>query len=431
MRAKAFLVAAISTLTTFGAVATHAYDAPSCFWGRPNDPNVINVAYPDEGATYWAAQRPTVPPGGYIELHGTYPHARYMSFNVYNQEAAPSDALADIEIAPDAGSANPFVAGADRTSTARSYTLYLKMGPRPAEREPNTMYLSLAGQGSPVAPIMLYRIYVADAGRNLTGDAGLPSAALHLADGTVINLTAACNPADANSQVGSQLGGVPIQPLFADQAAPGTPATFPAHDPIVWEKFFNLPHTQASLYTYGTPAHDLVDATLGGERGGYLSNAHNAYIAALGNRGYGPLLLVRGKAPTTPLTRAGAATMGDGQLRYWSLCTNERHSTRYIDCVWDEDVPVDANGFYTIVISALDDKPCDDALDGAVWLKWGTSPEVTLIMRHMLPSASFDEAIQRIAHPGEAAAVMGAYLPTGSHTSQAAFEDGSCSRPAP
>jgi hypothetical protein len=428
MRIKALIAASVVVLATFGVVKAQVYDSPQCFWGRPNDPNVINVAYPDEGATYWAAQRPTVPPGAFIELHGIYPHARYMSFNVYDQELAPTDALADVELAPDAGSTNPFVEGADRTAISRAYTMRIVMGPRPAVRAPNTLYLSLAGQGSPIAPIMLYRIYVADMGRNLTGDAGLPSAALHLADGNIVDLTARCVAADANSQVGSQLGGVPIQPLFADEAVPGTPVTFPAHDPIVWERFFNLAHTQGSGYTYGTPAHELVDATLGGERGGYLSNAHNAYISALGNRGFGPVLVVTGKAPTTPLTQGGAETMGAGQLRYWSLCTNERHSTRYIDCVWDEDVPVSGSGFFKIVISAPADKPCAKALEdaGAGWLKWGTSPETTLIIRHMLPAASFDEAIQRIAAPGQASDVMGPYLPLGSHTTKAAFENGNC-----
>ena len=80
---KALLAAGMVLLGL--APGARAYDSPQCFWGRPNDPNVINVAYPDKGATYWAARTPVIPPGAFIEMHGVYPHARYISFNVYDQ----------------------------------------------------------------------------------------------------------------------------------------------------------------------------------------------------------------------------------------------------------------------------------------------------------------------------------------------------------
>lgn len=425
MRLRAALVAGLAV--SAGLTATVAYDSPTCFWGRPTDPNVINIAYPDKGATYWAARSLTVPPGAEIVLHGTYPHARYMSFNVYDQEAAPADALADVEIAPDVGSTNPFEEGADRAATPRAYTVRIVPGPKPAGgRAPNTIYLSLAGEGSPLSPIMLYRVYVSDIGRDLTGDAGLPSAELRLPDGVVVDLTARCNPADATRPAGSELGGVPLQPLFADGAAPGTPVTYPAHDPLVWEKFFNLPHVQAATYTSGTPLRPVVDEALGEERGGYLSNAHNAYVVTLANRGFGPVLVLTGRAPAVPHTRSGETTMGPGQLRYWSVCSNERQSTRWVDCALDEEVPLDAEGLYTIVLSSAADRPCDAALSGKAWLKWGTSPETLLILRHMLPDAGFEQAVQRIDEPGEAAAVMGDYLPSGVYTTKTALESGVC-----
>src|SRR5215469_15641244 len=46
-----------------------------------------NSAYPDTSATYWTVKFPVVT-GGYLSVAGTFPHARYMSFNSYQGRAA-------------------------------------------------------------------------------------------------------------------------------------------------------------------------------------------------------------------------------------------------------------------------------------------------------------------------------------------------------
>src|SRR3954451_20604952 len=61
------------------------------------DPAVVNVAYPDEAAIYWSGRYQAVP-GTRLRITGKYPHARYMSFNVYDIAQRPLDALADVEL---------------------------------------------------------------------------------------------------------------------------------------------------------------------------------------------------------------------------------------------------------------------------------------------------------------------------------------------
>ena len=133
------LCAAATTLAI--AAPAHAAEPPTrdCGWGVKISGDQANVLFPDQAAKYWLAFAP-IPPGGHVEVKGRYPHARYLSFHTYNR-ALPIDALADTEIAPDAGSSNPFHPGADRSRPSRSYSLRVVGDPLPTSgrgRTPST-----------------------------------------------------------------------------------------------------------------------------------------------------------------------------------------------------------------------------------------------------------------------------------------------------
>jgi hypothetical protein len=82
------------------------------------------------------------------------------------------------QLAPDPGSSNPFVPGADRTVTQRSYTAFIEVGSRPAQPAPNTLYTGDSQGGT-----FLYRVYVPDSGRDQKGGVPLPRVTLESADG--------------------------------------------------------------------------------------------------------------------------------------------------------------------------------------------------------------------------------------------------------
>src|SRR5919206_157507 len=52
------------------------------------DPATVNVAYPDQAAVYYSGAYAAVP-GTRLRITGRYPHARYMSFNVYDNLQGP------------------------------------------------------------------------------------------------------------------------------------------------------------------------------------------------------------------------------------------------------------------------------------------------------------------------------------------------------
>ena len=137
--------------------------------GWPSQTNsVVNNRFPytidTSGANYWGLDY-TVQPGGWIEMHGEYPHARYFSILPNDQDTNNLAPLTDVHIDPDPGSVNPWRTAADPT-THNFFTIRLRFDPAPADAEPNTSYVALKKDG--VTPNasgkVVLRIYGSDEG---------------------------------------------------------------------------------------------------------------------------------------------------------------------------------------------------------------------------------------------------------------------------
>jgi hypothetical protein len=102
------------------------------------DATTTNVLAVDTNAVYWGGTYAALP-GTRIRIEGQYPHSRYISWNVYDAAARPIDALSDVQLAPDPGSANPFLPGASRTAEQRDYTALIEVGPLPEQPAANTL----------------------------------------------------------------------------------------------------------------------------------------------------------------------------------------------------------------------------------------------------------------------------------------------------
>src|SRR4051812_17182393 len=176
--AALLLLAGVCAVALPGVAGAQGLDETCELTLTKTDPATVNVAYPDQAAIYWSGSYAAAP-GTRLRITGRYPHARYFSFNVYDNAQRPLDALADVEIAPDPGSVNPFVAGAPRDATARSYTAFVDFGPIPQHRAPNTLYTGTGQNGAPnFQGTFILRVYVPDKGRDETGGVGLPTVTL-------------------------------------------------------------------------------------------------------------------------------------------------------------------------------------------------------------------------------------------------------------
>ena len=391
-----------------------------CFWARgPHsaDP-YINLAYPDANVFYWAAAF-TIPQGTRFSIEGHYPHSRYMSFISYDERGRPIESLADYLIESD--SHNPFISENPRDNGNREYKIDILNTHPTSDRQVgeilnmdsnNVLHAPAYGAGQQV---ILYRIYLPDEGKAPGGGVNLPSPVLTLEDGTELRGSDACETLQTDQQVAITIDalGIPTQQYRELISQPNKPDTWPAHNPPEW--FIQLDRQSLiGMYTGD------IDPDAPRSEGGFYPNLDNHYIRTIVNRKHGKVLLIRGMAPTTPKTYHGETPMGAGELRYWSVCSNQSFvNTRVNDCVFDEEIPVSVDGLYTIAISRPEDRPRNAIKEcGIAWLPMARDgdgmfdPDVTIVqIRHMLSAPDFDYSIQRVHKQSDLESTMGPYMP--------------------
>jgi hypothetical protein len=103
------------------------------------------------------------------------------------------------------------------------------------------------------------------------------------------------------------------------------------------------------------------------------------------------------------------------------------------DGVFDMQVPVDKDGYYTIVVSRPEDRPRNATREsGVAWVDWGPGEGLNdprnrkdwgmLLMRFMVPHRDWEHSPAKVTKPGMEAAVMGPYYPRGYYTTKERFE---------
>ena len=298
------------------------------------DADTVNALFPDSSAQYWSTRYVAVP-GTRIRIDGIFPYARYTSWNVYDPLLRPFAKKADFELQPDPGSANPFLPGADRATpiSERRYTLFITFDPtdRPG---PNTIFVDPTKNPRGVVTL---RVYVPDKGRDMTGGVGLPQVTWEPTSSTgPPSATSPCRNLEKPSSS-------TVTSAYAALAGPDAGPPYPGRTPPAWHKFVNLCQSGGDLlldnqFGSAVPKTSQNPCTNFGS-GGFLSNLDNAYVYSFISRGFGPIVVFRGRAPTFAATYPDAAVMPSGaQLRYWSFCQNDPIDQRYVGCRRDDQV---------------------------------------------------------------------------------------------
>jgi hypothetical protein len=201
----------------------------------------------------------------------------------------------------------------------------------------------------------------------------------------------------------------------------------PATNPPTWGKT-SQETSRFALYT----GDYKVEGDVRRRDGSFYANLDNQYVRTFVSRKFGEVWVMRAKAPTTPRTFNGDPKWSDaGELRYWSWCSNQGFGTARVNgCVFDEEVPVDAQGYYTIVMSRASDRPRNAIKEcGVAWLPMADVGDGTgeadlsiLLMRQMLGAGEFKHALHSILKQEDIESGMGPYFPRGRYMSVSAFE---------
>jgi len=355
----------------------------SCAWSIKADKSNFNFAFPDATATYFVTKYKLLS-GQKLVLSGSYPYARYMSLHTYNLRGDAIDHISDRLIVPDFGSDNPFSNLAASTIPAnRRWTVTISPDATAHDGQDgaNTMSTPLVGS-------VMLRVYVPDNPVDQTGGVSLPQMSVVDASGVTTAVLPTCSTQAPSASAA----------LLIDLFGPAT--NVPPSDPPV----FKRPMTVA-----GYPNRD------------------NAYLASIAAYQPGKVIVVRGKAPTTPDTLAGQSPATPAQLRYWSFCINEYRIPYPVSfCAVDHEAPLDGSGYYTIVVSTPAERPSNATmLDNVTWVEWGsTSTNLLMAFRHMLPDPGFAETVSNVALGQLASEVMGVYTPVAVTCNVATFEAG-------
>lgn len=409
---------------------------------RPKPYQVANL-YPDQNSSYWIGTV-QLPPASALVLRGRYPYARYFQFALYRPDpamgsfTATSEAAMDDQIQPDEGSVNPFVPGAPRLGAHRNYTLRIVAENAPTRKEdrsPNTLY---AGKDGYVQ--MVYRVYLPDVNRDGSGDVGLPKYEAELADGTRLSADAVRQQFN-RPMTGGVASGMTIEQWLALVNAPDNdpelkPASTPARDPLVVERYFNNQYNLIGVFK----PKDVRAKMSGNVETGFGGDPATLFMFGFSSRVFGPVLVLRGKMPVFPDTfmgknGKGLETMTDWECRYWSVIQSEAPpSGKGTDALTDMQVPLDEDRNYTIVVCREEDRPANATEDnGVAWLDWGTHGEGLdgpanrtdfgfLVFRFMYNHPKWKHNPNNIMVPGTEPEAMGPYYPRGTYTDKATFE---------
>jgi hypothetical protein len=426
------VAAALLALPVSATLATPAgaTTRPCALWLEPTSDRE-NILWPEVTTTYEAGLVPVLP-GGYTEISGQFPHARFFSFQTSGVNGRNITGWADDQIKPDPGSSNPFLPGADRTVTHRSYTLRVLDAQVPASGPaPNTLYGASADgtvRSVPGTALATLRYYLPDLGMGRTGGVTAPTVTMVTPTGQRIP-TPTCP-----DRLGDPGYTQTIAATGPQTALPPGGGPLVAHRTPVWRKFVNAPTAVAQWIldtdTLGTSAYDAVKQVTSRLPAGFFENIYNKYVTTTISTDFGQVLVFRAKLPTTPRTFDGEPRMGTGQVRFWSMCTGDAETTLTYGCAVDKDAPVDKHGYFTIAISTAAARPANATTQcGVAWLPAGPPGQSLVIMRNMVPAAGFKQAIQNVT-PGNEQATMGAYYPVGRYyQTTAEFERLGCPKP--
>ncbi len=337
-----------------------------------------------------------IPPGGKAMLSGEFPYARYFALHPSDIDTNTYPSLLDEDLEPDAGSENPF-RGPVSEGSGRRFTATITFEPAPDDesaRPANTCYAATTRLGKPnQAVFLIYRTTGSELGALPPNNAGvaLPSITVFDAQGSEVV---------RHEEVEPYAKGV--TPPLETTHFPSFPV--PDHRGLCW------PETFVTKSNWGL-GYDL------------LASDDILYLVSPYTDRLGDVFVVRGKAFTTPDTPREPVYTPGRDIRGWTVTTYNFWAGVCNSALVDHEIPLDEDGFYTLVVSTAAARPSNATADhGVTWLDWGPYMDGQFTFRMLVRRNPKLRALAEAIDSGVADPGIEPYVPRAAHCTRAEFE---------
>ena len=405
-----FLIAAITALAAAPAKADVDLNDCGGFTEFTRIPGVST--FPDTDTLVYQAAY-VVDPAFQTIISGKVPDARYWSFAAVAQTRQEMSALSDYQITVNRDGSYQIVV-TDDCSAVQGNCLQVK------DPSLNPQTLAFRSGAVPGVPgLIYYRLYVPEP--DGTGGVPLPTISYHSVSGTTptVGDPIAAGTCDSiESQITDLFS--PGQPLAAlqDDTPPElvTSVCSPSSTPPSTSRGGALGEAQLEeLQRDGVPQSvtDLVrTGTTGVGLGATSANAYESVLYSMANGNVqltakAPIYRCQHKDPINP----GCSKNGKEQVRYWSLCSTQL--TRTVDCIRDENVVVDRDGNFTVIIAPqcpVSGYPPQNCLRSGLVASTGSFAAAPfLLYRNTLPAPNFANQYGPVNCPNQSSVFCGPY----------------------
>jgi hypothetical protein len=330
--------------------------------------------------------------GGRVRFHGQYPRARYFAFHPNDEDLNNLKTLRDRDLRPDPGSLNPFLQRAEDAGP-NYFTAWLVFDQPPQDPAPNTSYVGARKNGiKPTRWVWnMLRLYASDIGDGPnSGGVPLPAMTIYAADGSIVEHYEECEPFDEGEEHPKTDILFPVLPIADHRAV----------NPAAWSTSSN----------FESPSDTLA-------------NADVQYLATFFSRRHGDLLVVRARKLKTADTRAGeSVSTPDQDIRLFTLCTYNIWSGSARQCMLDQALAEDEEGFYTLVVSDAESRPANLEQQAATWIDWGPYLDGQLTYRMVYRENEFARRIAFALNGGIVSPARRDYIPRAVPCSRERFE---------
>jgi len=344
--------------------------------------------------------------GEKILVRGEFPHARYVSFTIYDQDFMFVDKLSDRDLVPVSGK-NPFLPGVDRSGKTGEFELTILMdrppsGPRPA----NTLYAGVNHQGGTnKLLIFVYRVYLADRG-------------LGYRDGNAMAAYGGVNPPCFQIMASDGHSYCPDPQKLRAQVARTELSIISANLGTILNprKAFGKPESPP-IWLNNASTETKREST-------FVLNDDTAYLVLPVSAQFGDLLVLRWNPPRTPQeTYTGQPFPPDYDLRYWSITFAYLDHSRPLlvyteSTVADIDVPTLPDGTRQLVIG-LGGIARPASVPAAQWHSF-KHKQGYLFMRNIMIQPDYPGNFFKLP-PGKISMAYDKYTPGGVYCSAAEF----------